>query len=535
MRKIILFFIFILLVNVVSAAETKSDVNYKVTFLIGSGVTTDYDDIKVSSVAGEKGVGNYTDGVMYLIKRGMLYVLNIVAETTPPTISNLINTSTTNESSFIEWSCSENCNYSILWFNNSIRNNTYLVNSIYNNTFKTSHNPYLANLTNSTTYFINLTVWDVSGNSAADNTFNFATAKTIVVDTIHPTYSNFANNASTVTKVNGVVNWSITLQDETGLSFYIFAHNNSGTLLNVSNGTLSGTSVFVNKTVTITKGQGNYICGQFWVNDTSDNINQTNMGCFTVANTAPTIPYVESGISAIPTGGTTTIVYFTFNASDEDGASDINVSSASVNITLNAPGGQSRDNTSCTNIATSGNVVQFNCSVKFYYYDNSSSSWVINATIYDNSNVIGINDSVIFTYNSLSAMDLVTASLAFSNAVLGQENKTSDSPIILNNTGNFKFNDISITGYDLTGVSNSNYKIGVGNFTVNVTNATVGAGLQLQNGTSLLISGAKLRQRRRNQATAGNTSLYFWLDIPSSSEIILQSYNSTASWTVTVE
>ena len=105
-------------------------------------------------------------------------------------------------------------------------------------------------------------------------------------DTTLPTYSSFTNNASTLTKINGVVNWSINLSDETALSYYFFAHNNSGTMTNVSNGTLSGTSVFLNKTVTITKPQGNYICGQFWVNDTSNNINQTLLtdseACFTV-------------------------------------------------------------------------------------------------------------------------------------------------------------------------------------------------------------------------------------------------------------
>ena len=132
--------------------------------------------------------------------------------------------------------------------------------------------------------------WRVWTNDSAGNV-NISKIYTLTVqitpDTTPPTYSNFQNNGSTVTRINGVVNWSINLSENIGLSFYIFAHNNSGTLTNVSNGTLSGTLAFVNKTVSITQEADNYICGQFWINDTRNNINQTLLtdsnACFTVA------------------------------------------------------------------------------------------------------------------------------------------------------------------------------------------------------------------------------------------------------------
>lgn len=107
-------------------------------------------------------------------------ILNITyttgADETPPTISSLRNTSTTNISSYIEWNCDENCNYTINLYNNSIRTSTYLVDTLYNNTFALNHNPYFDDLINSTYYYLNLTVWDSSGNSAVNNTFNFTTA-----------------------------------------------------------------------------------------------------------------------------------------------------------------------------------------------------------------------------------------------------------------------------------------------------------------------------------------------------------------------
>ncbi len=121
-------------------------------------------------------------------------IINFRLDTTNPIISNLKASSITNQSSVIEWSCGELCNYSILWFNNSIRNDNFLIDSINNNTFKTSHNPFLTNLTKLTTYFINLTVSDVSGNSVTNNTFNFTTIETFLIsDNFLDFYDIFVN------------------------------------------------------------------------------------------------------------------------------------------------------------------------------------------------------------------------------------------------------------------------------------------------------------------------------------------------------
>lgn len=125
-------------------------------------------------------------------------------DTVSPIISNLRNTSTTNENSYIEFDCNENCNYSISWYNSA-----GLVSSLNNNTFATSHKPYLSSLTNSTTYFVNLSVFDKVGNKAVNNTFNFTTAKTTVLDTIPPGIelntslpSNMTNNTNILLSAN---------------------------------------------------------------------------------------------------------------------------------------------------------------------------------------------------------------------------------------------------------------------------------------------------------------------------------------------
>jgi len=90
----------------------------------------------------------------------------IPADITPPIIFNLRNTDTTYKSSYIEWNCDEKCNYTISWG----------IGSINNNTFKTSHNPFLNNLQPNTTYSIGLDVWDISGNNGYNYTFSFNTS-----------------------------------------------------------------------------------------------------------------------------------------------------------------------------------------------------------------------------------------------------------------------------------------------------------------------------------------------------------------------
>ena len=229
-------------------------------------------------------------------------------ETILPIISNLINASTKNESSNVTWTTDENANYTIILYNNTERNSTFLVHQVFNDTFSQSFNQNFSNLLNSTTYFINLTACDSSGNCADNNTFNFTTAITGVSGTSNPTYANFQNNASD-TGTGDNVNFSIDLADNVQLNVYRFAHNQSGTLTNGSDVSISGTSFSITEELAITLFSGDNICGQFWFNDTSGNENQTNLTCFTVESTSPVI----SNVANIPFSDTSATITWTTN------------------------------------------------------------------------------------------------------------------------------------------------------------------------------------------------------------------------------
>lgn len=114
-------------------------------------------------------------------------------DVTAPVISNLINTSTDNESSYITWSTDENANYTLILYNNTNRTSESIVHTVYNNTFLSSFTQNVSGLLNATTYLINLTACDSSGNCAQNNTVNFTTEQNTLV----------TDDCTTITNNNG--------------------------------------------------------------------------------------------------------------------------------------------------------------------------------------------------------------------------------------------------------------------------------------------------------------------------------------------
>ena len=150
-----------------------------------------------------------------------------------------------------------------------------------------------------------------------------------ITDDIFPNYNILNNNGSILTKINGVVNFSLEAFDETELSGYIFSNNQTGIFINDDFKSLTGTSAFIDELLNITVSQNNYICGKFYINDTSDNVNETVLSCFTVQNSIPSTPVILSPINN-QTNHTININYY---AIDFD--NDILTYSIYINNTLN--------------------------------------------------------------------------------------------------------------------------------------------------------------------------------------------------------
>ncbi|MEK6840186.1 MAG: hypothetical protein AABX72_04530, partial [Nanoarchaeota archaeon] len=101
-------------------------------------------------------------------------------------------------------------------------------------------------------------------------------------DTTPPTWSNTQKNETTITQ-NDYVNFSVTWDDETALSAYIFSINQSLIFVNSTARTLSGTSAIASNITQITAATGTNVSWKFYANDTSGNWNATEVQTFVVS------------------------------------------------------------------------------------------------------------------------------------------------------------------------------------------------------------------------------------------------------------
>ena len=256
----------------------------------------------------------------------------------------------------------------------------------------------------------------------------------------------------------------------------------------------------------------------------------------TVGNNRPKIFQVIATAATDPVENGTVTVYVLFNATDPDG-NNLDDTTAGAQIFLN---GVYRLNSSrCNPVANYTNAstddsTQYNCSVTFLYYNNASASWQVNVTVADINGNRTNDTSSSFTLNSLSAMRILDTSFDFGSVALGATAGAADNPFVINNTGNFDFNWVNLTGYDLHGVSDRSYSIPAQNFTVNVSANAIG--LPLTNQTSVRLNAGPANNATLYHGAPGgvaNQSLWLYVVMPSAG-IISQQYNATAEWVLTV-
>lgn len=142
-----------------------------------------------------------------------------------------------------------------------------------------------ATLTSNTVNNTCLYFWfnDTSGTS---NTTNLSCFTTRYRDIVAPTYLGNNNNANNPLLGDTII-FNVTLQDNINLSGYIFATNETGSFINATFTSLVGNYSQVNESFII-PDYGTF-CGQFWFNDTSNNINVTNYSCFNLSEPPPPI------------------------------------------------------------------------------------------------------------------------------------------------------------------------------------------------------------------------------------------------------
>ncbi|MCX6749737.1 MAG: hypothetical protein NTW17_03285, partial [Candidatus Pacearchaeota archaeon] len=346
-------------------------------------------------------------------------------------------------------------------------------------------------------------------------------------------------NSTNSTKAGQLIEHRILWTDTYGLSGYIFSFDNgTGTFVNDSFVSMTGTSNWSNITKSVNSTVGLAIRWKIYANDSVNNSNATVIFVYdtTLANEAPTIPVVQSISATDPTIGTTTAITFNFTANDNNGADDINASSAQAQFLMN--GETTRSNTSCTSWASAGNNVNFTCTIDMWYFDQNG-AWTVNVSVKDNLEEYAENSSTTFTYNIMTAMVMSPSSVNWPTInLLDTDTGSSDDPITINNSGNDINLNINITAYNLRGVTTPTEFIYANNFTIQ--NASQGcSGTAMVNQTSTNVTSAIL-QRGNNtlnyyNETSGQEQIYFCLKgVPH--DISSQSYSSSAygSWEIRI-
>ena len=115
---------------------------------------------------------------------------------------------------------------------------------------------------------------------------SFILYKIVQSDITKPAFSNQVKNMTSPIPYSKHVRMNITITDTGGASHYKFFWNATGTYRNSSAFTYtSGVSVSTTKKLNSTLANKNKICWGYWANDSSKNVNVSQLNCFNITNT----------------------------------------------------------------------------------------------------------------------------------------------------------------------------------------------------------------------------------------------------------
>ena len=276
----------------------------------------------------------------------------------------------------------------------------------------------------------------------------------------------------------------------------------------------------------------------FWRDVTGFVVTGSSTANVTIASIAPVISNddVEAPPAQTITEESYVNVSFMFNATDADGAGDLNNRSAYGWI--NRTGQATRSNFSCAVVSVvNSTTLRYNCTVQLWYFDGDG-IWSINATINDSGGSRAERVSRTFTVNPTKGTEVAPTGITWASINLGNTNVLSgDDPIRVNNTANVNLTVINVTGYNLHGVTTPAQFIYAANFSVNINDACEGQALANNTRTTATNAAASPGNLSVGSGTA-QEDLYFCLENiegPGGS-LSVQTYRTVSGfpWDITV-
>ncbi|MCK4552813.1 hypothetical protein KAT80_01270 [Candidatus Pacearchaeota archaeon] len=183
--------------------------------------------------------------------------------------------------------------------------------------------------------------------------------------------------------------------------------------------------------------------------------------------TAPWI-YNITGLGAITLtdGPGATYLTINFSVNDSDGATNLDNSSAMLNLTK--AGEQTKFNTSCAVKDFAGDYANYTCNITMRWWDGDG-DWTVYANISDNNDNIHVNGTHTRSVGSLTGFVMSSSSLTFTSLLAGATNQTPSDYLTLNNTGNQDITsaNVQVNATDLFGETTKGQALWAGNFSFN--------------------------------------------------------------------
>lgn len=254
-------------------------------------------------------------------------------------------------------------------------------------------------------------------------------------------------------------------------------------------------------------------------------------------NTLTSISAVEDSVLRLQVNITVT---------DADGAADINDSSVDINVS--STGEPSKLNQSCMyNGQQTSTSRNYSCHFDMWFFD-AAAFWTINATANDFGTGNYKYNASTFYYGSTQAIKLGPTSLTWAGLSPGQRNQTStNDPLLINNTGNYMVQNLTVRGINLVGAADPSYVIDVRNFTADIeTSGSCSgsncvecivdtSGVTMQNNTELRIVNANVTRGNYTigDGNTGQDQIYFCMPLVPSN-LVSQTYSTPDEWTFTI-
>ncbi len=258
----------------------------------------------------------------------------------------------------------------------------------------------------------------------------------------------------------------------------------------------------------------------------------------TIGNTAPAVENItfQGSPSVTLSEAVPTPIIISFLAMDFDGASNIDNTTAYLNVSLDGSDMHQNTTGTCYPETEGSNTTaqNYTCTINMQYWD-LSGSWTCAAEIKDASVYAGLEVVNCFTVGTTTAINVTDTTVAWGNLAIGQiDSLMSTSELNITNTGNTNITNVTLQGINLIGETTNTVWIPATNFTAPWGERACNTGVALINDTDLQLTGSRLDFGPGSLTTTNNATHICLEEV--GQDITQQSYSTAGDiedWTIT--